>query len=227
MSARALPNSSLAAWPHFFQRGEPGAPVLLTLHGTGGSETEIAALATAIDPRASVLSPRGRVSEGGASRWFRRLREGVFDVDDVIVRAAELAAFITAAREQYGIADAPLIAIGFSNGANIALATTLLHPDVLARAVAFSGMYPFGDRDPIGEADALAGVQLLLLNGDADPMAPEVSVDELERTATAHGASVTRRTSPGGHGIDGGQLQAAQDWLACWPTDTAPTAPTA
>lgn len=206
-----LPEGGLAAWPHVFVPGEPGAPVLLTLHGTGGTETEITALATPLDPRASVLSPRGRVREGGASRWFRRMGEGVFDVDDVIVRAGELAAFITAAREEYALTDAPLTAVGFSNGANIALATALLHPGVVDRVVAFSGMYPFADRDPIGD---LTGVELLLLNGAGDPMAPAASVDVLERTATEHGAAVTRLTRPGGHGIDGGEVQAAKEWVA-------------
>jgi phospholipase/carboxylesterase len=207
----ALPDVELAAWPHLFQPGEAGAPVVLTLHGTGGNEREITALAPHLDARAGVLSPRGRVNEAGANRWFRRLREGVFDVDDVIVRAGELAAFITAAREAYALTDAPLTAVGFSNGANIALATALLHPHVLTRVVALSGMYPFGDRDPIGD---LTGVEVLLLNGTADAMAPAASVDVLERTASAHGASVTRHTRPGSHGIDQGELVAAREWLA-------------
>lgn len=209
--ASELPDVDLDAWPHLFTPGEPGAPVLLTLHGTGGDEREITALAAHLDPRAGVLSPRGRVSEGGANRWFRRLREGVFDVDDVITRAGELAAFVTAARTRYDFADAPLIAVGFSNGANIALATALLHPHVVSRAVAFSGMYPFGDREPIGE---VSGVELLVLNGVGDAMAPSASVDVLERLATAGGASVTRRTRPGGHGIDAAEVQAAKEWLA-------------
>lgn len=206
-----LPEGGLASWPHLYTLGEPGAPVLLTLHGTGGDEREITALSTHLDPRASVLSPRGRVSEGGANRWFRRLGEGVFDVDDVILRAGELAAFIAAARTEYGIEDAPLIAVGFSNGANIALATALLHPGAVDRVVAFSGMYPFGDREP--EISA-TGVELLLLNGDQDPMAPAASVARLEEFASARGASVTRRSRPGGHGIDQGDLAAAQEWLA-------------
>jgi phospholipase/carboxylesterase len=200
----------LGAWPHLLTPGESGAPVLLTLHGTGGDEREITALAARLNPQATVLSPRGRVSEAGANRWFRRLREGVFDVDDVVVRADELAAFISAARHEYGLTDAPLTAVGFSNGANIALATALLHPTVVSRVVAFSGMYPFGDRDPIGD---VTGVELLLLNGSADAMAPAASVDVLERTASAHGASVTRHTRPGGHGIDQGELEAAKAWL--------------
>lgn len=214
--ATELPAVDLDAWPHLFTPGETGAAVLLTLHGTGGDEREIMALAAHLDPRAGVLSPRGLVTEGGANRWFRRLREGVFDVDDVIVRAGELAAFITAARTRYDIADTPLIAVGYSNGANIALATALLHPGVLGRVIAFSGMYPFGDREPFGAAGAesVAGVEVLLLNGAADAMAPAASVDTLERTATAAGASVTRRTRPGGHGIDASELEAARAWIA-------------
>jgi phospholipase/carboxylesterase len=207
---RALPEGGLEAWPHVYAPGEPGASVLLTLHGTGGDEREITALAAHLDPGASVLSPRGRVSEAGANRWFRRMGEGVFDVDDVIVRAGELAAFITAARAEYALTDAPLTAVGFSNGANIALATALLHPTVVRRVVAFSGMYPFGDRDPMSD---LTGVELLLLNGSADPMAPATSVDVLERTASVHGASVTRHTRGGGHGIDQSELEIARAWL--------------
>ncbi|MEN9621507.1 MAG: hypothetical protein RL499_1700 [Actinomycetota bacterium] len=207
----ALPDGGLAAWPHVVAAGEADAPVLLTLHGTGGTETEIMALAGALDPRATVVSPQGRVREGSATRWFRRMGEGVFDVDDVVVRAGELAAFITAARDEYGLTDAPLTAVGFSNGANIALAAALLHPSVVSRVVAFSGMYPFGDRDPIGD---VTGVELLLLNGSVDAMAPAASVDVLERMASAHGASVTRHTRPGGHGIDQSELDAAKAWLA-------------
>lgn len=212
MNGEALPTIDLDTWPHLYRPGaSPDSPTVLTLHGTGGNEHEITALADAVAPSAAVLSPRGRVSESGANRWFRRVREGVFDVDDVVMRAGELAAFVTAARSRYGLADAPLTALGFSNGANIALATALLHPHAVGRVVAFSGMYPFGDRDPLGDG---LPVELLLLNGEADPMAPAASVDVLEQRATAHGASVTRLTRPGGHGIAAGEVQAATEWWA-------------
>lgn len=214
MTTDALPPVDLDTWPHTFTPGEPGAPVLLTLHGTGGDEREITALAEAVAPGAAVLSPRGRVSEGGANRWFRRLGEGVFDVDDIILRASELAAFVVAARERYDLADRQLIATGFSNGANIALATALLHPDAVSRVVAFSGMHPFGDRELSGSS---AGVELLLLNGSGDPMAPAASVDVLERAASARGASVTRMSRPGGHGIDRSEIDAARNWIAAMP----------
>ena len=154
-AAAAGPGVSLDAWPHLFEPGSPDAPVLLTLHGTGGNEAEIAAIAPHLLPGAGILSPRGRVSEHGMNRWFRRIAEGVFDVEDVIARAGELAAFIALARAHYGLGDRRMLAVGFSNGANIALATALLHPEALDRVVAFSGMFPFGDRDPISKGAEL------------------------------------------------------------------------
>jgi phospholipase/carboxylesterase len=208
--AAAAAAIDLDAWPHEFQPGEPGAPVLLTLHGTGGNENEIMSLAPHLAPGAAVLSPRGRVAEHGMNRWFRRIAEGVFDVDDVIARAGELSAFVTAARLRYAIQDAPLIAVGFSNGANIALAGALLHPHAISRVIAFSGMNPFGDRDPVDDARP---ARLLLLNGADDPMAPAASVNEFERIATGHGASVTRHTRPGGHGIAREELAEAARWV--------------
>ncbi|GAB2821039.1 alpha/beta hydrolase [Alpinimonas psychrophila] len=201
-------------WPHEFHRGAEGAPVLLLMHGTGGNEVEISKLVAHLDPEATILAPRGRVTEQGMNRWFRRLGEGNFDVDDVIVRAGELAGFVEAAREHYGLIGQPLVAVGFSNGANIALATALLHPDAVSRVVALSGMYPFGDRDPITFDPAPASpIALLLLNGATDPMAPAASVRHLEAVATAHGVSVERHERAGGHGIDASELELARVWI--------------
>lgn len=203
-AAPALPD-----WPHLFHPGaaEDG-PVLLTLHGTGSNEHEIATLAPRLDPRAGVLSPRGLVRENGMPRWFRRLGEGVFDVDDVLTRAGELAGFLRAAREHYDLGARPLVAVGFSNGANIALATAMLHPDVLSRVVALSGMYPFGDRDAAGDLD---GVRVTTLNGSEDPMAPLASVEHLVAVLRERGAQVDQHVRPGGHGITPEDLATAAD----------------
>ncbi len=118
------------AAPSFQHRFEPatdaGSVPLLLLHGTGGDEDDLLPLGRALSPGAALLSPRGQVLEGGAPRFFRRLAEGVFDEADLVRRAGDLAGFVTASREAYGIA-APL-AVGFSNGANIAAALMLLHP---------------------------------------------------------------------------------------------------
>lgn len=203
--------SIMDTWPHEFRPGVAGAPVLIMLHGTGGNEVEIMGLVEHLYPDATVLAPRGRVTEQGMNRWFRRMGEGNFDVDDVILRAGELAEFIAVARVHYDIEGLPLIAVGFSNGANIALATALLHPTTVSKVVALSGMYPFGDREPLAEVPS---VELLLLNGADDHMAPAASVRQLEAIATAHGATVSRQERAGGHGIDAAELATAREWIA-------------
>ncbi|WP_104044452.1 alpha/beta hydrolase [Arthrobacter sp. ZGTC412] len=202
--------AEVTAWPHLYAPGLGDGPVLLMLHGTGSNEHDIASLAGALDPDAGILAPRGRVQEHGMLRWFRRHAEGVFDVDDVIDRSRELAEFIRAARDHYGLGDHRIIAVGFSNGANIALATAILHPEALDRVIAFSGMYPLGERTA---PTTLAGSQILALNGDADPMAPLASVRKLISQLTLQGATVEQVLRPGGHGIQPGELEAAKAWL--------------
>jgi phospholipase/carboxylesterase len=202
--------SALENWPHLFIDGDGEGPIALTLHGTGGDENEVSRLAQVLLPGAPVLSPRGKVSEGGMNRWFRRMGEGLFDVDDVLLRAGELAGFIDEARGHYVLGTRRIIGLGFSNGANIATATALTHPGSLSHVVALSGMYPFGDRDPLGD---VTGVHLLLSNGTQDPMAPLESVTHLESVASAHGATVTRSLRPGGHGITEEEITRATSWL--------------
>jgi phospholipase/carboxylesterase len=208
----------LDAWPHLYREGRAEGPVLLLLHGTGGNEQEIATLGDALLPDATILAPRGRVMENGSLRWFRRFGEGSFDVPDVRRRAAELAAFLGGARERYTLLGRSVVAVGFSNGANIALATLLLHPDAVPSVVAFSGMYPLGEDD----ADtALDQARALLLNGADDPMAPASSVDRLEAQLRAQRADVTRIVRPGSHGITGEELVAAREWVARTTTQPA------
>lgn len=195
--------------PHVYRPGT--GPVLLMLHGTGGNETDIVSLADALDPDAAVLSPRGTVTENGMLRFFRRMGEGVFDVDDVIAKAGDLAGFVTWAREHYELGDRPMIAVGFSNGANIGLALGMLHPDVIQRVIAFSGMYPFADRPtPL----QLEGSRMLVLGGDADAMAPAASGDRLEAELTRVGAAVERQLRAGGHGIAEQEVARARAWLS-------------
>jgi phospholipase/carboxylesterase len=203
--------TTVTEWPHLYNPGEADAPVLLMLHGTGGNEHEIAALAAELHRGAGVLAPRGPVQERGMLRWFRRHGEGLFDVDDVIARAGDLAGFIEAAREHYGLGNRPLVAVGFSNGANIALATAILHPKALDRVIAFSGMYPFGNRE---SSVNLTGSRLLALNGETDPMAPLTSVNTLITALRQNAADTEQVLRPGGHGIAQSDLDAAKEWLA-------------
>ena len=202
--------SSVTDWPHLYREGNPEGPVAVTLHGTGGSEHDSVQLADLLLPGQPVISPRGKVSEHGMNRWFARAAEGVFDVDDVIFRAGELAAYLPDALEHYGLTGRPVIALGFSNGANIGQALALLHPGVVNTVVAFSGMYPFGDRDPLQDT---TGVKIFSAGGESDPMAPNASANRLVEVATSHGAEVTRVVRPGGHGITQPEVDQASAWL--------------
>ncbi|MBK1785297.1 alpha/beta hydrolase [Prauserella cavernicola] len=194
---------------HRFVEGEQHAPVLLLLHGTGSSPEDILTLGKELSPSSPMLAPAGPVSENGAARWFRRLAEGVFDVEDVRVRAEQLAEFVLAAREKYGLTDRRLVAAGFSNGANIAAAVTLLRPDVLTEAVLFAAMLPVPDPP----SHNLGGSRVYLSNGRRDPMAPLASSEELVEVLRERDAEVTEHWHHGGHQITLPGLQAAKAWL--------------
>jgi predicted esterase len=198
---------------HVFERGtDAAAGTLLVLHGTGGNEHDLLPLGRAIAPGAALLSPRGKVLEQGNPRFFRRLAEGVFDVEDLKLRATELGGFVVAAAERYGFEPSNLTAVGFSNGANIASALLLLRPEILARAVLFRAMVPLvPDRLPALSA------RVLISNGRADPL---VSPDETERLASLlrrSGAHVDVAWQPGGHQLAQADVTSAHDWLARAP----------
>lgn len=194
---------------HRFADGDPAAPAFLLLHGTGGTPDDLLPLATALDPKAAVLAPAGPVSEHGMARWFRRVAEGVFDHEDVIARANQLADFILAAREEYGIAGRRLVAVGFSNGANIAAAVMLLRPDALTEAVAFAAMRPLPEPPRLD----LAGSRMLLSNGTRDPMAPVPSVDLLVDDLRQRSADVHVHRHDGGHQVSSAGVADAREWL--------------
>lgn len=195
---------------HRYVEGDVGSPVLLLLHGTGGSPDDILALGKELNPSAPMLAPAGPVSENGAARWFRRLAEGVFDTEDVIARAGQLADFVIAARRHYALAHRRLIAAGFSNGANIAAAVALLRPDVLTEVVLYAAMSPLPD-PPRSD---LSGTRVLLVNGRHDPMAPRDSAERLVATFRDRSAEVTEHWHSGGHQITVDGLAAAKSWLA-------------
>ncbi|MEU4666410.1 alpha/beta hydrolase [Amycolatopsis sp. NPDC023774] len=195
---------------HKYVEGEPGLPVLLLLHGTGGSPDDLLGLARELSPGSATLAPAGPVSEFGAARWFRRLAEGVFDYEDVVKRANDLADFIEAAKSEYGLEERRFVAVGFSNGANIAAAVTLLRPEVLKEAALFSGMSPV----PQPPGHDLSDTRVFLSNGEQDPMAPLASTEEYIRLLKERGAEVTTHRQPGGHQITLDGVRAAREWLA-------------
>jgi phospholipase/carboxylesterase len=187
---------------------QPGRPPLLLLHGTGGDENDLISLGRLIAPDAALLSPRGKVLEGGMPRFFRRLAEGVFDEDDLRRRANELADFVADARDAYGIA-AP-IAVGFSNGANIAAATLLLRPDALAGAVLLRAMVPLSQPPAV----SFSSKAILILSGAMDQMIPAANTERLAALFRKAGAEVQHRTLPAGHGLSQADVAIAKEWLA-------------
>lgn len=191
---------------HKFEDGDKARPLLL-LHGTGGDENDLLGLGRALLPGAALLSPRGKVLENGMPRFFRRLAEGVFDFADVRARAAELAEFIAQARVEHGLA-AP-IAVGFSNGANIAAAMLLLHPQALSGAVLLRAMVPLEAR-PQGQIGAK---RVLMLNGAQDPIIPAANAEKLAGWLKQAGAQVDYRLLPGGHGLSPEDVRLAAQFL--------------
>jgi phospholipase/carboxylesterase len=194
---------------HVFEPGSaPARKPLLLLHGTGGDERDLLSLGRTVAPGASLLSPRGKVLEGAAPRFFRRLAEGVFDEEDLRRRTDELADFVLHARERHGL-PAP-IALGFSNGANIAAALLLQRPEILAGAALLRAMRPFA-RAPQAE---LPGKPVLLLSGGLDPIVPAASAEELAGQLEEGGARVEHRVLPAGHGLGQADLALLREWLA-------------
>ncbi len=196
---------------HLFRPpGEAAAPILLLLHGTGGDERDLLPLAETLSPKAGVLSVRGQVLERGMPRFFRRLAEGVFDLEDLAQRTNELADFVTVAAVHYQFARTRVIAVGFSNGANIAASILLRRPGVLAAAILFRAMVPFEPDTPV----ALNHTPVLLSSGRHDSIVPAEQVERLAGLLTEAGADVTAVWQPAGHELSQGDVDAARRWLA-------------
>jgi predicted esterase/catechol 2,3-dioxygenase-like lactoylglutathione lyase family enzyme len=191
--------------------GEPaGGTTLLLLHGTGGDETDLLPLGRALLPGAGILSPRGKVLEHGAPRFFRRLAEGVFDQEDLARRTDELGDFVAAAVRTYELETDGIIAVGFSNGANIAASLLLRRPGVLRGAVLLSPMVPF---EPAVLPD-LTGTAVFIGAGRQDPMVPPAQTERLAAMLRKAGATVTLYWDAGGHGVTNDEVEAAARWIA-------------
>ena len=198
--------------------GNRPAPVLLLLHGTGGDEQDLLPLGAHLRPGAALLSPRGQVLEGDMPRFFRRLAPGVLDADDLARRAGDMAGFVRAAARRYGFDAGRVVAVGYSNGANLAAALLLRHPDLLAAAVLFRPMpVPVEPAAP----GALAGRPVFIAAGRQDPVVPADQSRELARQLEAAGAAVTLHWADGGHGVEPAEVEAAGRWLAEAPLPPA------
>lgn len=182
---------------------------LLLLHGTGGDENDLLPLAAMLAPTAGVLSPRGKVLEHGAARFFRRISEGVFDIEDLRLRTEELAAFVAGAAGAYGFDPGRVVAVGFSNGANIAASLLLARPGTLRGAVLFRPMVPFEPGPPL----ELAGTSVYVAGGRADPIVPHLQTERLIALLQAGGAEVRTAWADAGHGLTRADVSGAQAWL--------------
>lgn len=198
----------------FTHRFEPGtdsaAAPLLLLHGTGGDEDDLIPLAQRLAPGAALLSPRGRVSEHGANRFFARLGEGRFDPAEVTRRTHELGDFVDSAVGKYGLAADRLVALGFSNGANIAATLLQLRPATLAGAILLRPMVVLDQPAP---AQSLAGRRVLIASGTHDPIVPPDHPNRLAELLRAGGADVKVLHSTAAHNLTASDLSAARQFL--------------
>jgi phospholipase/carboxylesterase len=192
---------------HRFEPGTSTAAPLLLLHGTGGDENDLLPLGKALAPDRALLSPRGKVLENGMPRFFRRLAEGVFDEPDVIKRAHELADFIAEAGKVYKLAKP--VAVGFSNGANIAAAILLLRPEALSGAILLRAMVPLKN-PPKAE---LAQKRVLIISGASDPIIPASNATLLATMLRNAHAEVQHETLPTGHSLTQNDVTLASKWL--------------
>jgi len=194
--------------PHVWLPGD-GQPPLLLLHGTGGDEHDLLALVPHLLPNAGVLSVRGAVLEHGMPRFFRRLAPGVFDMEDLSHRTDELRRFVDAAAAHYGFARDHVIAVGLSNGANIAANLLMTHGAVLRGAVLFRAM-PTGTG---AEPDTARGVGVYMANGRRDSMISADMTEQLAHLLRETGASVTLAWDDGGHQLTREAIDGARKWL--------------
>ena len=200
---------------HKFLPGkDPRGPTVLLLHGTGGDENDLIPIGRALAPGAAILSPRGKILEHGMPRFFRRLSEGVFDLEDLALRVTELAAFVREASEEYAFDARRVWAIGYSNGANIAAAELLLEPGLLAGGVFFRPMLPgIANILPNGDLPKLPGTPALLMAGERDDIVKPEHTKRLASILSQAGAKVEVQWRDSGHELTPEDFQAAQAWL--------------
>lgn len=203
------PAEPTAGFVHRFVPGHAGAPTLLLLHGTGGDENDLLPLGPMVLPGATLLSPRGKVLENGMPRFFRRFAEGVFDLEDLRARTAELAGFVREACERHALDAANVIAVGFSNGANIAASLLLLEPGVLRGAVLFRATLPIVPEP----TPMLAGTAVMISAGENDPITQPEDVERLDALLRSAGAEVALVWDEGGHTLGAQQVAHAREWL--------------
>jgi predicted esterase len=210
-SADSHATQAMSPQPDFLYEFVPGNSnrTLLLLHGTGGNERDLIPLGRELDPNASLLSPRGKILENGMPRFFRRLAEGVFDLEDLKMRTNELADFVASAVRHYKLPANGIVGVGYSNGANIAASMLLLRPEIMHEAILFRAMVPLvPDRFP-----DLSSVRVWIGAGDQDPIVPPSETQHLAQLLRRAGADVTIRFAKAAHGLTDDDVITARHWL--------------
>ncbi|MCL6602026.1 MAG: alpha/beta hydrolase [Paenibacillus sp.] len=196
---------------HIFRKGtDPNKPTLVLFHGTGGNEHDLLPLADLLSPGSSVLGVRGNVLENGMPRFFRRISEGVFDEADLVFRTHETQEFLNQAAAQYGFDAENLVAVGYSNGANIAGSLLFHYKDIFRSAVLLHPMVPLRGL----ALPALDRLSVFIGAGTNDPICPPSETRELEELLTGAGAAVTMHWGNQGHRLSAAEAEAARDWLS-------------
>lgn len=204
-------STGINGFAHRFEAARvPDAPTLLLLHGTGGDENDLLELGGALDDKAALLSPRGRVVEQGANRWFRRLREGVFDADDLLTRTDQLAEFVLSAVDHYRLEPSHLVAVGFPTAPTSPPRCCCGVPNLLRAAVLFAPMVPLDDPPRVD----LSRTGAFLAAGRTDPIARPEQAERLAEQLIERGAAVEVRWHPDGHGMDRRTLDQPATWLS-------------
>jgi phospholipase/carboxylesterase len=194
---------------HLFKQGNKDLPTLLLLHGTGGDERDLLPLAEMIEPDASVLSVKGNVDENGMARFFARLREGVFDENDLVFRTKELNEFIDESAKDYGFDRQNIVALGYSNGANIAASLMYHYKDALKGGILFHAMVP---RRNV-ELPDLSEVTVFIGAGKRDPLIPLQETKELVKNLQDAGTQVKEFWTEGGHELRRDEVDEAKKWF--------------
>ncbi|MFI8574512.1 alpha/beta hydrolase [Rossellomorea aquimaris] len=194
---------------HIFKQGSKDLPILLLLHGTGGDERDLLPLAEMIEPDASVLSVKGNVDENGMARFFARLREGVFDEEDLVFRTKELNEFIDESAKNYGFDRQNIVALGYSNGANIAASLMYHYKDALKGGILFHAMVPRRNVKLPDLSDALVFIGA----GKRDPLIPMQETKELVKNLQDARTQVTEFWTEGGHELRREEVDEAKRWF--------------
>ena len=192
---------------HRLKAGASGKPILFTFHGTGGDENQFFDFAARLLPEATILSPRGDVSEHGAARFFRRTGEGVYDMADLARATEKMAAYVSGLAAEYGASE--ILGLGFSNGANILANVLIEHGDLFDAAVLMHPLIPFQPKDNA----RLEGRRVLITAGERDPISPAPVTKALADYFARQETQVTLEWHPGGHDIRPNEIEAIRTFL--------------